>query len=109
MAPLPARKQRWEAGDESAWRTESHRALPGTEDSFGLPADGGIVRLDEGRFSCDDAWMSRSRASDAGTDPSCCAASWEEWCLGADGFGGLIILAASLVGPVMINQSCEKP
>lgn len=98
LAPLPARRQLWEAGDESAWRTANCRGPPGTGDSFGLGADGEVVRLDEGRLSCDDAWVSRSRASNAGTAPSCCVASWEKWCSGADGFGGLVMFAASLVG-----------
>lgn len=96
LAPLPARKQLWEAGDESEWRTEIHRGPPGAQVSFGLTAGGEVVRLDEGRLSCGDALVSHRRASDAaGTDPP---PGWEEWCSGMDGFGGLVMLAASLLG-----------
>lgn len=95
LAPLPARKQLWEATDESAWRDERHKGPPGAQVSFGLTAGGEVVRLDEGRLSCGDAWVSPRRASGAGTDPSL---GWEEWCSGMDGFGGLVMLAASLLG-----------
>ncbi|KAG6364544.1 hypothetical protein INS49_006145 [Diaporthe citri] len=96
LAPLPARRQLWEAGDESAWRGKRHKGPPGAQVSFGLAAGGEVVRLDEGRLSCGDACVSPRRASDAaGPDPS---PGWEEWCSGMDGFGGLVMLAASLLG-----------
>lgn len=96
LAPLPARKQLWEAGDESAWVTERQRGPPGAQVSFGLTAGGEVVKLDEGRLSCGDAEVSPRRTSDAaGTDPS---PGWEEWCSGMDGFGGLVMLAASFLG-----------
>lgn len=97
LAPLPATKQLWEADDESAWMTESHRGPRGTEDSFGLGADGEVVRLNECPPSCDNTSVSRDQVSEAGTAPSRYAASWEEWCSGVDEFGGLVMLAASLV------------
>ncbi|KAL2287515.1 hypothetical protein FJTKL_04955 [Diaporthe vaccinii] len=95
LAPLPARRQLWEAGNESAWGTERHRGPPNAQVSFGLTAGGEVVRLDEDRLSCGDAWVSPRRASDAGTVPS---QGWEEWCSGMDDFGGLVMLAASLLG-----------
>lgn len=98
LAPLPARKQLWEADDESSWMTESRRGRPGTEDSFGLGADGEVVKLDQSRPSGGNTSVSLSQASEAGTAPSRYAASWEEWCSGVDEFGGLVMLAASLVG-----------
>jgi hypothetical protein len=94
LAPLPAKKQLWEAGDEFAWREESQRE-PGIQVSFGLAPDGDIIKLDESRLSCNDAWVSY-HSSDSMT-PSRSTASWEEWCAGADGFGGLVMLAASLI------------
>ncbi|KAI1390579.1 uncharacterized protein F4822DRAFT_155041 [Hypoxylon trugodes] len=94
LAPLPARKQLWEAGDEFAWKLESQRDS-GIQVSFGLAADGEIVKLDESQLSCGDAWLSR-QSIDAKT-PSRSTASWEEWCSGIDGFGGLVMLAASLI------------
>jgi hypothetical protein len=94
LAPLPARKQLWEAADEFAWRAESQRE-PGIQVSFGLAADGDIVKLDESRLSCSDVWLSH-HSSDSRT-PSRSTASWEEWCAGADGFSALVMLAASLI------------
>ncbi|KAI3331452.1 hypothetical protein HD806DRAFT_518473 [Xylariaceae sp. AK1471] len=95
LAPLPAKKQLWEAGDEFSWMTECKRE-PGIQVSFGLAADGEIVKLDEGRLSCSDAWLSY-QSVDAAKTPPRSTASWEEWCSGIDGFGGLVMLAASLI------------
>jgi hypothetical protein len=95
LAPLPANRQLWEAGDQFAWKTESQKE-PGIQVSFGLAADGEMVRLDEGRLSCTDAWLSHE-SLDASRASSKSAASWEEWCSGMDGFGGLVMLAASLI------------
>ncbi|PMD16193.1 hypothetical protein NA56DRAFT_731411 [Hyaloscypha hepaticicola] len=65
LAPLPARKQLWEAPDEFVWKAESKKD-PGAQTDFGLTAN---------------------ESSE----------NWEEWCLGMDGFGGLVMLAASLI------------
>lgn len=94
IAPLPAKKQLWEAGDEFAWKAESQRET-GVQISFGLATDGDIVKLDESRLSCNDAWLP-SPSLDSKT-PSRSTASWDEWCVGADGFGGIVMLAASLI------------
>ncbi|KAI0817828.1 hypothetical protein GGR55DRAFT_622117 [Xylaria sp. FL0064] len=94
LAPLPANKQLWEAADEFRWKEESQN-YPGSQVSFGLAADGSLVELDEGRLSCSDAWLSY-QSMDANKPPSS-TANWEEWCAGIDGFGGLVMLAASLV------------
>ena len=94
LAPLPARRQLWEAGDEFAWKVESQRD-PGVQVDFGLATDGEIVKLDEGRLSCSDAWLSLH--SLGASTPARSTASWEEWCSGIDGFGGLVMLAASLI------------
>ncbi|ROV92918.1 hypothetical protein VSDG_06322 [Cytospora chrysosperma] len=94
LAPLPARRQLWEAGDEFAWKTEGQKE-PGIQVSFGLARDGEIVNIDEARLSCSDSWLSQ-QSWDAGTS-SRSTASWEDWCSGMDGFGGLVMLAASLI------------
>lgn len=98
LAPLPARRQLWEAGDEFSWKVEA-RKKPGVQTSFGLAADGELVELDEGRLSCSDAWLSYQSSNPDPTcrNPSKYSASWEEWCSGIDGFGGLVMLAASLI------------
>lgn len=76
LAPLPAKKQLWEAADESLWKMESTRG-PEVQTAFGMSANGDLVKLDEGQLFLN--------------------ADWEEWCSGMDSFGGLIMLAASLI------------
>ena len=94
LAPLPAKRQLWEAGDEFVWKVESERE-PVVHTDFGLSATGELVNLDEGHLYCGDARL-RYRSFDARA-PSTNTATWEEWCAGMDGFGGLVMLAASLV------------
>ncbi|CAG9992929.1 unnamed protein product [Clonostachys byssicola] len=94
LAPLPAKKQLWEASDEFTWKAESQRE-PGVQVSFGLASDGEVVQLGDDRLSCSDAWLSH-RPSD-GRPTSRSNARWEEWCSGIDGFGSLVMLAASLI------------
>ena len=94
LAPLPAKKQLWEAADEFAWQRESHRD-PGIHTSFGLAVDGELVKLDDGRLSCRDEWVAEQTLSASSSSRS--VVGWEEWCSGADGFGGLVMLAASLI------------
>lgn len=94
LAPLPAKKQLWEAGDEFVWKAESVRE-PGVQTAFGLAANGELVKLDEGQLYCSDAVL-LYKSLDART-PSRSTANWEEWCSGMDGFGGLVMLAASLI------------
>jgi hypothetical protein len=94
IAPLPAKKQLWEAGDEFVWRTESERE-PAVRTAFGLAANGELVKLNEGQIYCgDERLLCKSLGSGVTTRQ---ASEWEEWCSGMDGFGGLVMLAASLV------------
>jgi hypothetical protein len=90
IAPLPAKKPLWEAGDEFVWRAESDRE-PGVQTAFGLAANGELVKLDEGQLYCHDAVLLHNARTSARS-----TATWEEWCSGMDGFGGLVMLAASL-------------
>jgi hypothetical protein len=92
IAPLPAKRQLWEAGDEFAWKVASQRE-PGINSVLGLAAIGDIVRIDDAQLSCGDAWL--GDRSLGGTPHA--TASWEEWCSGMDAFGGLVMLAASLI------------
>ncbi|KAG4441699.1 hypothetical protein IFR05_002833 [Cadophora sp. M221] len=93
LAPLPAKKQLWEASDEVSWKSERG----GIQTDFGLAADGELVKLQDGQRYCGDAVLlyealGSCRRSAGGTE------NWEEWCLGMDGFGDLVMLAASLIG-----------
>ena len=94
LAPLPAKKQLWEAGDEFAWKVESERE-DGVPTAFALAANGELVKLDDGQLYCDHSKL-LYRSLETKT-PSLGTSNWEEWCSGMDGFGGLVMLAASLV------------
>ena len=91
LAPLPARKQLWEAGNAAAWKVEGDRTPGGDGSSFGLAANGDLVNLEVGgRPFC-------YRDTITGTRLSRSSANWAEWCSGMDGFGALVMLAASLI------------
>ncbi|UKZ65756.1 uncharacterized protein TrAtP1_006949 [Trichoderma atroviride] len=94
LAPLPAKKQLWEAGDEFVWKAAGQRGM-GDKGAFGLATHGGLVKLDDRELSCSDAWLPYKCLETRGQSRS--TASWEEWCSGIDGFGGLVMLAASLI------------
>ncbi|KAF7592438.1 hypothetical protein BBP40_000286 [Aspergillus hancockii] len=51
LAPLPAKKQLWEAGNEFVWKAESERE-PGLQTAFALAANGELIKVDEARFYC---------------------------------------------------------
>ena len=97
LAPLPARKQLWEASDEAVWKAESERdpAIQ-SKNIYGLVSTGDLVKLDEDQIYCINAVVLH-QPSDARTLTSN-VAEWGEWCSGMDSFGGLVMLAASLVG-----------
>ncbi|KAL2828793.1 hypothetical protein BJY01DRAFT_128821 [Aspergillus pseudoustus] len=128
LAPLPAKKQLWEAPDRLAWKQEVDRE-PGVRTAFGLAVTGELVRFEVERdgegADVDVHAGDRDRARDGGrsveerrgrgevlaihedlllhkaTNTSGKSllrseASWEEWCEGMDGLGGLIMLVASL-------------
>jgi hypothetical protein len=94
LAPLPAKRQLWEASDEFVWKAESERD-PEAQTAFGLATNGELVKLDESQLYCNDAALLH-RSLDAGT-LSRSTANWQDWCSGIDGFGGLVMLAASLI------------
>jgi len=91
IAPLPAKKQLWEAGNETVWKSESQRE-GGIQTEFGLAGSGELVRLGESYSEAVVVHTSITAESPART-----AAIWEEWCEGMDGLGGLVMLAASMV------------
>ena len=93
LEKLPARKQLWEACDELAWQAEVERE-PELQSVFCVAADGDLIKIDDGSQHGDVAL--RSTALDSAV-PSRRVANWEEWCSGMDGFGGLVMLAASLI------------
>ncbi|KAF2269048.1 hypothetical protein CC78DRAFT_454376, partial [Lojkania enalia] len=90
LAPLPARKQLWEAASEEQWLQELHR-VPSVNGGFALAESGDLIELDEYQMKS----LSMSGSVEACTS-SKSKENWEEWCAGMDGFGALIMLAASL-------------
>ena len=92
LGPLPARKQLWEADDERAWKKESEESTSG---QFGLATSGELVRVDGNRYCCGYIPTSPSRLVKEKVAARS-TAGWEEWCKDMDGFGGLILLTASL-------------
>lgn len=94
LAPLPAKRQLWEAGDAFSWKAERKREL-GVRSAFGLATNGELVSVDESQLYCGDAVLRHPSLDDSA--PSRITANWEEWCAGMDGFGGLIMLTASLI------------
>lgn len=91
LAPLPAKKALWDAPDEFAWKAERDKqSVPRT--AFGLATNGELVRLDE--MDLYGGYGTITTKQDHRTSDQ----NWEEWCSGMDTFGGLVMLAASLVG-----------
>lgn len=116
LAPLPARKQLWEANDEIAWKVETDREsksgprtdttetfLSSQSTAFGLATNGELVSLDmrQGQNFCMNAALSlrtqQSLLNGEKMSSSKGRANWEDWCAGMDGLGGLVMLAASLL------------
>lgn len=94
LAQLPSRKQLWEAADETAWEVERKKDSQ-AQISFALAANGELVQLDAGQQSPMSSTLSY-KSLDANSSPKG-SGNWEEWCSGMDGFGGLVMLTASLV------------
>jgi hypothetical protein len=94
IAPLPSRKQLWEAEDETAWRAEN----AGYHDArirYALAGDGELVKFDLGQL-CDSSEAQQPQQSLVETSPLRMTGNWDEWCAGMDEFGGLVMLAAAL-------------
>jgi len=94
LAPLPAKKQLWEAGDEFVWKAESERE-PRIQTAFGLAATGELVELLEDQLYCGGAALLYKSLDTRNSSGS--TENWKEWCSGMDGLGGLVMLAASLI------------
>jgi hypothetical protein len=108
LAPLPAKKMLWEAADEASWRREwSESDAEEAQVDFGLAANGELVKLlpvqQQGRVVdyCYDPGLAvhvGKQPGDGSGGSLWSVARWDEWCAGMDEFGGLVMLAASMVG-----------
>lgn len=93
LAPLPARRQLWEANDGLKWQSEINNN-PSLESNFGLDKTGELVRVDASQLHHSGTSLSSMAYNDRTSSDS---GNWEEWCAGMDSFGGLVMLAASFV------------
>ena len=92
LAPLPARKQLWEASNEYSWGLEGRRDA-GVSTVFGLKANGQMVKLTD--YHVYPGGVMTMMKADQSADSS---SNWQEWCSGMDGLGSLVMLAATLSG-----------
>lgn len=88
LSPLPARRQPWEADTADKWMSEIERDL-GSQTDYGMTVGGDLVKVSESPME--------GSTEEAGARPRQ-KADWEEWLSGMDSFGGLVMLAVSLVG-----------
>jgi hypothetical protein len=95
LAPLPSKTSVWRAPDAQAWFAESKKR-PGIETAYGLASNGDLVRFDDNQPACNNAVELQS-ALHTGTAMRYSTCGWDEWCAGMDSFGGLVMLAASLI------------
>ncbi|KAK0658097.1 hypothetical protein B0T16DRAFT_316695 [Cercophora newfieldiana] len=95
IAPLPARKRLWHAGDEMQWWAEKSSTNTGDEEDVGLTGSGELVGLQRRWISCRPTGPTFHHASDL-TPLFKKTLNWEKWCSGMDELGGLIMLAATL-------------
>ena len=94
IAPLPARRQLWEAHTSLTWQSEA-ASKPGTEAVFGLDKYGELVRVDDSQLHNNSAALAFTEPKNETSQHS--SGIWEEWCAGMDAFGALVMLAASFV------------
>ncbi|KAK7947912.1 uncharacterized protein PG986_008798 [Apiospora aurea] len=99
LSPLPARKQLWEADTATNWMKEIERDL-GAQTIYAMTVDGDLVKVSEGCPKDGIVQYGRAGARQK--------ADWEEWFAGMDGFGGLVMLAASLVGQDWIGPAIGR-
>jgi hypothetical protein len=91
LAPLPARKQLWEADNELHWMMAKSRDVGG-DAAYGMKADGQMAKMNVYPLLSDGmSELSARRLSESES-----SANWSEWCAGMDGLGALVMLAASL-------------
>jgi hypothetical protein len=91
IAPLPAHKQLWEARDETQWIMGRSRDVRG-DSVFGIKPGGQMAKLNKyppGLNVNDFTPLANLTEGESNTN-------WQEWCLGMDGLGALVMLAASL-------------
>jgi hypothetical protein len=98
IAPLPAKKQLWEARDENDWSMEKCVAID-TDSVYGIKVGGRMAKLS--RFmDVQETQMELLMVCPKEPTESESNEHWKEWCAEMDDLGGLIMLAASLPAKV---------
>lgn len=95
LSPLPSKKQLWEAKDANTWKFEISKDT-NLQTSFALAATGELLELEQSPMGCTNAILRHNSSSNEALEKE--NKGWEEWCSGMDNFGGLVVLAASLIG-----------
>lgn len=98
IAPLPAKKRLWEAGSVLAWNAENEKEEVEARAAFALAGSGDLVKIDQAELQCisDVARLGYTPQGPGAPGLAWHTADWDDWCSGMDGFGGLVMLAASL-------------
>lgn len=89
LAPLPGRKQLWEAPDEQSWMEEKSRDGP-VSSVFGVLTGGQMVKLQEQQIVMPNEYGLPSEMVEEGS-----GRNWQEWFSGMDGLGALVTLATA--------------
>jgi hypothetical protein len=80
IAPLPGKRMLWEAKTAEAWQAEYSYSWTLEKETYGISKDGQLVKIDRKQGT---TFFNRS--------------PWEEWCSSMDGFGILVMIAASML------------
>jgi hypothetical protein len=80
IAPLPGKSMLWEARSAEAWQAEYSYSWTLHKETYGISKDGQLVKIDRKQGS---TFFNHS--------------PWEDWCSGMDGFGILVMIAASML------------
>lgn len=95
VAPLPTEKHLWEAPDAIVWQTVNEKKAA-LRVEFGLSKDGQLVKMARSKALINEV-NSLGRCLETEV-PSGSTSSLAEWCSVMDSLGGLVMLAASLMG-----------
>lgn len=94
LAPLPAKKQLWQARDSLSWHVEKKRE-GASDDVSGIKIGGLMARFRQVVETREiQAVMVLAHLQEPTESES--DAHWTDWCLGMDGLGALVMLAALL-------------
>ncbi|CAG9957035.1 unnamed protein product [Clonostachys rosea f. rosea IK726] len=94
LAPLPAKKQLWKADNAGVWHRERELGAS-AHTSFALFASGELVNMTQAPSRVRD-WRRDEELLNAQSQAES-TANWNEWCLGMDEFGSLVMLVASFI------------